>query len=253
MSMKRITPILASVALLAFAAAPASAAEQKATGTKESPASRKTETAKPAAQGHPGQGTVNSVDAKAGKVNLSEEVVSPGDVIEASMLAVRIQALKGEVALNVELPDGLPKVRVDEMRLRQIMINLLSNAVKFSPAGGEVTISAALVRGGGLELCVADTGIGMSEDEVKTAMELFSQVDTRLARHFEGTGLGLPLAKQLTELHGGRLTVESVPEAGTKVRVWLPPQRVVSEKHDWSPQFGAGRRANGESGWAQGI
>ena len=69
--MKRITPILASMALLAFAAAPAFAAEQKATGTKESPASRKTETAKPAAQGHPGQGTVNSVDAKAGKVNLT--------------------------------------------------------------------------------------------------------------------------------------------------------------------------------------
>ncbi len=153
---------------------------------------------------------------EAGKVDLNEEVVSPGDVIEASLLAVRIQALKGEVALNVELPDGLPKVRVDEMRLRQIMINLLSNAVKFTPAGGEVTISAALVRGGGLELCVADTGIGMSEDEVRTAMEIFSQVDTRLARHFEGTGLGLPLAKQLTELHGGRLTVESVPEAGTE-------------------------------------
>src|SRR5262249_13042516 len=100
-------------------------------------------------------------------------------------------------------------------------------AVKFTEAGGAITISADWSGDGGIALAIADTGIGMTEEEVAVALQPFRQVDTALSRRYEGTGLGLPLAHRLTELHGGTLQVESTPGQGTRVTILIPPDRLM--------------------------
>ena len=106
------------------------------------------------------------------------------------------------------------------------LINLLSNAVKFTPEGGAVEVSA-LRKDGGLVLEVRDSGIGMTQERVAKAQEPFAQIESKLSRRYEGTGLGLPLAKKLTEMHGGTLVIVSKPDAGTVVTVSLPRERIM--------------------------
>ena len=149
------------------------------------------------------------------------------DVINASLIAIRGQARARQIALEVVLPPEPPAVRVDLTKLRQILINLLSNAVKFTPEHGRITIQVKPSDGGGLVVSVIDTGIGMTEAEMAVALEPFGQVDNTLSRVAEGTGLGLPLAQRLIELHGGKLTLRSVKREGTTVEVVIPPERVV--------------------------
>jgi len=122
----------------------------------------------------------------------------------------------------------LPLIRCDAVRFRQILLNLMSNAVTFTPAGGSTTVSAA-VEGSFAVIVVADTGIGMREEEIAIALQPFRQVsgsaNDTLTRRFAGTGLGLPLAKALVELHGGTLAIESAPQRGTTVCIRLPLER----------------------------
>jgi signal transduction histidine kinase len=118
-------------------------------------------------------------------------------------------------------------VACDEVRLKQIFINVLSNAVKFTPAGGQVDVCVALEADGGICVTIKDTGIGMTATEIEAAFEKFQQIDNSLTKRFEGTGLGLPLAKQLIELHGGSIFMSSEPSVGTEVRIRLPAFRVV--------------------------
>jgi signal transduction histidine kinase len=132
-----------------------------------------------------------------------------------------------EVTLGIEISDALPPLRSDAIRLQQIVLNLMSNAVKFTPAGGRVTVTAGLNAAGAV-IAVSDTGIGMKAEEIPIALEPFRQIDGSLSRRFAGTGLGLPLAKALVELHGGRLEIESAPGCGTTVRIWLPMERVAT-------------------------
>jgi signal transduction histidine kinase len=164
---------------------------------------------------------------EAGKLDLREEAVRLDAVVRESLGAVRAQAVKGEIKLSTALPEAGISLRADETKLKQIFINLLSNAVKFTPAGGSVTLSASRDDSGCVTFCVRDTGIGMSQDEIGCALKPFHQVDNRLARRFEGTGLGLPLAQQLTELHGGTLMIESTPGIGTAISVRLPANRIM--------------------------
>jgi signal transduction histidine kinase len=112
------------------------------------------------------------------------------------------------------------------VRLRQVLINLLSNAVKFTEAG-RVTVTVACDAARGLTVAVADTGIGMSPDEIAIAVEPFGQVENAITKKYEGTGLGLSIARRLVELHGGHLEIESVKGAGTTVRVELPAERLI--------------------------
>ncbi len=133
------------------------------------------------------------------------------------------------VRIELDIADNLPLVMIDLRRIKQILINLLSNAIKFTESGGSVTIGAAVDLAGSMEIVVRDTGIGMRPEDVPRAMEPFGQIDSSLARRYEGTGLGLSLAKQLTEAHGGRLLVDSEPGVGTTVRMQLPPERLVKE------------------------
>jgi two-component system, cell cycle sensor histidine kinase PleC len=126
------------------------------------------------------------------------------------------------------LPAMLPPVHADAVAMRQILINLLSNAVKFTPEGGEVTVSVERPSDGSLTLVIADTGIGMTEDEIAIALEPFRQVENALTKKFEGTGLGLPIARRLVELHGGRLEIASAKHVGTVIRAYLPPERIIA-------------------------
>ncbi len=166
---------------------------------------------------------------EAGKFELREERVKLAAVIEGSLLAVEPQAAKGGISLTRTTPEATAIIHGDNTKLNQIVINLLSNAIKFTPPGGVVDLSARPDRDGSLIVTVKDSGIGMSSHEIRDAIQLFRQVDSSLSRRFEGTGLGLPLAIQLTELHGGTLTVESAPGSGTLVTVHLPSERVEWE------------------------
>jgi len=166
---------------------------------------------------------------EAGKFELREERVKLAAVMDASLLAVEPQAAKGGISLTRTIPEVSAIIHGDKTKLNQIVINLLSNAIKFTPPGGLVDLSARADRDGSLIVTVKDTGIGMASHEIRDAIQLFRQVDSSLSRRFEGTGLGLPLAIQLTELHGGTLTVESAPGRGTLVTVRLPAERVEWE------------------------
>jgi two-component system, cell cycle sensor histidine kinase PleC len=129
----------------------------------------------------------------------------------------------------VAIEDGMPALFIDETRLKQILLNLLSNAVKFTPAGGRVTVRAAVIESGAMRIAVIDDGIGMTAEEVELAMQPFRQVNSNLARRSEGTGLGLPLTKAFVELHGGRLIVESTPGDGTTASIVFPRERVLQK------------------------
>jgi two-component system cell cycle sensor histidine kinase PleC len=157
----------------------------------------------------------------AGELCLSREELRPGDLIAEAVRAISLQAEAADVSLIEDIEPWLPAIHADRRRIRQVLVNLLTNAVKFTLPEGTVRISA-FRHGDNLAIQVADTGIGMAADDIPKALERFSQTDSRQARKSEGAGLGLPLAKQLTELHGGLFEVQSTPGAGTKVTVIFP-------------------------------
>ena len=164
---------------------------------------------------------------EAGRLELHEEDLDLAATVEACMNLVETQAQKSKIGLSASLDREIPTVRADDRRLRQILINLLSNAVKFTPEGGSVRVSS-FPKNGGLAIAVSDTGIGMAREDIPKAMTTFGQVDSRVSRKHQGTGLGLPLAKHLAELHGGTLTIESRVNVGTTITIVLPPERIVA-------------------------
>ncbi|HEY5338949.1 MAG TPA: MHYT domain-containing protein [Rhizomicrobium sp.] len=168
----------------------------------------------------------------AGEADLQEEDVSAADLIDATLRMMQGQAAKAEVDISRKVEARFPAIRADKRRIQQVLINLVSNAVKFTPAGGKVRVSAFRI-GGVAAISVADTGIGIAAADIPKAFERFHQVDSELSRKYEGTGLGLPLAHQLMNLHDGRLVLESEPGIGTTVTIYFPPERVVEAKaHD---------------------
>ena len=167
--------------------------------------------------------------AEAGKLSLAEGEVDVADAIERCLRLVKERAEHGNVTLVVEIADRLPMLRADERKIKQILLNLLSNAVKFTPEGGSVTTTARIERNGRLALGVADTGIGIAAKDMAAVMAPFGQVDSTLARRYEGTGLGLPLTKSLVDLHDGELDLSSEVGHGTTVTVRFPAARVIAE------------------------
>lgn len=166
---------------------------------------------------------------EAGKLELREEEVDIFGVAESCMRLVNERAKKKSLAMTNTITENLPQLVADERRIKQILINILSNSVKFTPRGGEVTVGARLDGRGGMILSVKDTGIGIDKDDIPKVLSPFGQVDSSLARQYEGTGLGLHLTRNLAELHGGRLVIESEVGQGTEVSVHLPPGRVSYE------------------------
>ena len=165
-----------------------------------------------------------------GRMELRAEPVDLDELVRECRRLLLEKAHDRNVTILTDIPTGLPWLMADRLRIKQIVLNLLSNAVKFTPAGGQVWVSARLPERGGLDLTIADTGIGMKPEDIPLALEPFRQVDNTYARRYEGTGLGLPLSKTLIELHGGTLTVESRLNVGTTVKIWLPPARLGTQE-----------------------
>jgi two-component system cell cycle sensor histidine kinase PleC len=165
---------------------------------------------------------------QSGKTELHLETAALAPVVEETVQLMEPQALAAHVTLSFAIEGKLPKVRIDFTRIRQVMLNLLSNALKFTPAGGTVSV---VMRAEMESVCVAviDTGIGMSERDIPRALEPFGQISNALTRAHEGTGLGLPLAKNLIELHGGRFAIASKPGFGTTVTMTLPAEAAETE------------------------
>ncbi|MCZ8316529.1 ATP-binding protein [Phreatobacter sp.] len=166
---------------------------------------------------------------EAGKLELSFTSVDLNDMIQSSVAIMQPQANRERVIIRSSLQPRLPNVVADSRSLRQIVLNLLSNAVKFTPAGGQIIVSTGLSDLGEAVLRVRDTGIGMTETELKAAMEPFRQVLTANPRGAKGTGLGLPLTKALVEANRASFAISSTPNQGTLVEVVFPPTRVLAE------------------------
>ena len=156
-----------------------------------------------------------------GALELREAPVYIPDITDACMRLVRPLADTAKVQLEANIATDLPVLSADETRLKQAVLNILSNAVKFTTAGGSVTLGAHMA-GRELVIAVADTGIGMRPQDIAVALQPFRQIDGAVNRRSEGTGLGLPLARAFTELHGGRLEIDSAPGVGTTMRLILP-------------------------------
>ncbi len=169
--------------------------------------------------------------AEAGMIELREEKTDINPVIRECVKLTTDHVNGQTLDVVLDLSPEIPKLFVDELRVRQIVINLVSNAVKFTPQGGKIAIRTRLERGetgaSVVVLEVKDSGIGMNPRDIPKAMRKFGQIETGLNRRFEGTGLGLPLTKQLIELHGGTLTIDSHPGEGTTVSVRFPKDRFV--------------------------
>jgi signal transduction histidine kinase len=167
---------------------------------------------------------------EAGKFELSPEVLDAELISRAGSKLVAGMAKENGVHLTIDIDPACPRIHGDARAVKQIIINLLSNGVKFTPAGGYVTLQIQRA-GQGFEIVVTDTGIGMSADDITKALDPFGQIDGTLARQHRGTGLGLPLVKNLAEMQGGSLQIDSAPSRGTRVSVLLPwlPSLLASE------------------------
>lgn len=182
---------------------------------------------------------------EAGKMVLDLDPVEIPSLLENSLFIVKDKATSNHLQLKLEVAPDIGVIQVDARKVKQIVYNLLSNAVKFSNAGGTINLKARHVphtdvgrltgRWPGrcfplaaseflqfLEISVTDSGIGMSSVGMEKLFQPFSQIDSGLARKFEGTGLGLVMIKNLVELHGGTLAMESAERQGSRVTVWLP-------------------------------
>ncbi|HWI60815.1 MAG TPA: ATP-binding protein [Symbiobacteriaceae bacterium] len=154
----------------------------------------------------------------AGKVKLFREALDMREIVRDAERTVRPLAERKELTIALDFPAQLPLVDADGLRVIQVVLNLLGNAIKFTPNGGRITV-AARVDGDFLEVSVADTGIGIAPEDRERVFEKFSQAGRERP---EGTGLGLPLAKSLVELHGGRMWLQSEPGQGSTFRFTLP-------------------------------
>ncbi|TWB42011.1 PAS domain-containing sensor histidine kinase [Nitrospirillum viridazoti] len=163
---------------------------------------------------------------EAGKRELNEHMVDLPRVFASCLRVVKERAIRGGIHLQTDYADFLPRLRADEVALKQLLSNLLANAVKFTLKGGTVTLGAVVDGDGRLVITVADTGIGMRAEDIGRALEPFRQIENPLTRTAGGAGLGLPLVRALVELHGGKLEIESEPGTGTIARVIMPADRV---------------------------
>jgi signal transduction histidine kinase len=171
---------------------------------------------------------ISKVEAGKGELNLDDE--DPEELITAAAGMMRERASQAELDMSIRIDPDLPIVRVDGRRVQQILLNLLSNAIKFTPAGGSISVEARWDLQAGIIVSVVDNGIGIAAGKLGTVFEPFGQIENAYTRKYEGTGLGLPLAKALVEMHGGKLALESQLNAGTTARFTLPPDLVMAKR-----------------------
>jgi two-component system, cell cycle sensor histidine kinase PleC len=159
---------------------------------------------------------------QSGKCALDAREIDLAELLSASASSFRLMAQSAGLTLLETVEPDVPAIVGDSVKLRQVFTNLISNALKFTRSGGSVTIKTARSAAGAAMIQVIDTGVGMSEQDLSIALTPFGQVDATHARWREGTGLGLPIAKALVQLHGGELRIRSQKDVGTEVTVLLP-------------------------------
>ena len=165
---------------------------------------------------------------ESGSFTLDTAPVYIDEVLETAMEEARPAFAAKQQPIDLRLEKDLPAISGDARRLRQLFGNLLSNASKFTADKGRVLVMAKAVKDGSVTIVIADTGIGMSHEQIVLALKPFAQVQGHLARTQEGAGLGLPLAMGIARLHGGSLYLDSQPGAGTTAVVTLPRAQAQS-------------------------
>ena len=166
---------------------------------------------------------------EAGRFELIEESIDVATVIESCLTMVRARADHGELSLAARVSPRTPRLSADRRSVMQVLLNLLSNSVKFTPRGGSVTVAAGVGEDGQMAISVIDTGPGIDIDMLPRIFEPFQQADSRLSRKIEGTGLGLAISRNLMELHGGSLEIESEIGRGTAAHMRFPASRVLNQ------------------------
>ena len=162
---------------------------------------------------------------EANQIDLIENEIDLAELLNATVRMLLERAARAGVTLLVEPDDNLPLVYVDETRMKQVFLNLVGNAIKFSKLDTVVLMRLHYVAGKGFEIVVEDQGIGIEADDLERVLKPFVQVGSNNYGSHEGVGLGLYISRQLVELHGGALSVESEPGRGTSVIVTLPDSR----------------------------
>jgi two-component system, cell cycle sensor histidine kinase PleC len=165
---------------------------------------------------------------EAGRYELNEEAVSLGRVVEDCHHLLKLRASNRGITIHEMFEPDMPRLWADERAARQICLNLLSNAIKFTPQGGEIWLKVGWTASGGQYMSVKDTGPGIPEEEIPIVLASFGQGTNSIKSAEQGAGLGLPIAKNLIDLHGGTFTLKSKLRIGTEVIVTFPPERVMS-------------------------
>ncbi len=163
---------------------------------------------------------VSKISSGKFSVNLNSEI-DLRDVVKRAVKLNYDYSLKRNVAIKVEISDEVKLVKLDEKRMKQIFTNLISNAVKYSPVGSEVKISAQ-IKNNFLEICISDQGFGMTQSQIQTAFQKFQTIENPNSGSVDSFGLGLPITKQLVELQGGEIFVESKVGEGTRMKIIFP-------------------------------
>jgi signal transduction histidine kinase len=166
---------------------------------------------------------------EAGKMELHPEVFSVLKAVEEVTAVIQGVAQKKRISVHLEIGDGLDGVILDQHKFKQVLYNLLSNAVKFTDDDGKVDVCARGLGPLQFEVRVTDTGIGIKAEDMDRLFTEFEQLDSGIARQFEGTGLGLALTKRIVEFQGGHITVESVLGEGSVFSFVLPVRTRVEE------------------------
>lgn len=165
---------------------------------------------------------------EAGRYELHEDATSLVSIVDDCHHLLKIRAKNRGLTINELFEADLPKLWADERAIRQITLNLLSNAIKFTPQGGEITLKIGWTASGGQYLAVKDTGTGIAEEEIPVVLSSFGQGKNAIKAAEQGTGLGLPIVRNLIEMHGGTFTLRSKLREGTEVIVTFPPERVMA-------------------------
>ncbi|MEI9982706.1 MAG: HAMP domain-containing sensor histidine kinase [Aliidongia sp.] len=165
--------------------------------------------------------------AESGHISLIESEMPPSALVEECLRMVEIAAAAKRVTLDSRSGQSMPHVAGDRAKLRQALLNLLTNAIKYTPDGGRVTVDTLMAEDG-LDIVVTDTGVGIAAGDLERCLEPFVRLRNPLTAGVDGVGLGLPLAKHMVELHGGRLQIASELGAGTVVTMHVPVERCLA-------------------------
>jgi two-component system, cell cycle sensor histidine kinase PleC len=165
---------------------------------------------------------------EAARYELNAEPIALAHIVEDCHHLLKLRARNRDILIHEAFEPDLPRLWADERAVRQICLNLLSNAIKFTPQGGEVWLKVGWTASGGQYMSVKDNGPGIPENEIEIVLASFGQGSNAIKSAEQGTGLGLPIAQNLINLHGGTFTLKSKLREGTEVIVTFPPERVMS-------------------------